>query len=124
MINPAATEYIKKKITNPKELARFEQFADDVNAYYSEGATSAASALVYKENRLRDDRTRREKIRDAIDKRYQEWVDSNHGIRLLDQATGGEAYIKASNTAYSEARARQIIEGDLLDIKETMSAMV
>lgn len=114
---PAATEYIKKKITNPKELARFEQFADDVNAYYSEGATSAASALVYKENRLRDDRTRREKIRDAIDKRYQEWVDSNHGIRLLDQATGGEAYIKASNTAYSEARARQIIEGDLLDIK-------
>ena len=114
---PAATEYIKKKISNPKELARFEQFADDVNAYYSEGATSAASALVYKENRLRDDRTRREKIRDAIDKRYQEWVDSNHGIRLLDQATGGEAYIKASNAAYSEARARQIIEGDLLDIK-------
>lgn len=113
---PAATEYIKKKITNPTELARFEQFADDVNAYYSEGAKSAASALVYKENRISDYRTTKEKAQDAVDKRIQEWVDSNHAIRLLDRKTGGKAYVMASNSAYSEARAKQILEGDLLDI--------
>lgn len=113
---PAATEYIKKKITNPTELARFEQFADEVNAYYSEGAKSAASALVYKENRISDYRTTKEKAQDAVDKRIQEWVDSNHAIRLLDRKTGGKAYVMASNSAYSEARAKQILEGDLLDI--------
>lgn len=113
---PAATEYIKKKITNPAELARFEQFADDVNAYYSEGAKSAANALVYKEQRIRDDRTKKEKAQDAVDKRIQEWIDSNHAIRLLDRQTGGKAYVMASNSACSEARAKQILEGDLLDI--------
>jgi N12 class adenine-specific DNA methylase len=113
---PAATEYIKKKITNPTELARFERFADEVNAYYSEGAKSAASALVYKENRISDYRTTKEKAQDAVDKRIQEWVDSNHAIRLLDRKTGGKAYVMASNSAYSEARAKQILEGDLLDI--------
>ena len=113
---PAATEYIKKKIANPTELARFEQFADEVNAYYSEGAKSAASALVYKENRISDYRTTKEKAQDAVDKRIQEWVDSNHAIRLLDRKTGGKAYVMASNSAYSEARAKQILEGDLLDI--------
>lgn len=113
---PAATEYIKKKITNPTELARFEQFADEVNAYYSEGAKSAASALVYKENRISDYRTIKEKMQDAADKRYQELVDSNHAIRLLDRQTGGKAYVMASNSAYSEARVKQILEGDLLDI--------
>lgn len=113
---PAATEYIKKKITNPTELARFEQFADEVNAYYSEGAKSAASALVYKENHISDYRTTKEKAQDAVDKRIQEWVDSNHAIRLLDRKTGGKAYVMASNSAYSEARAKQILEGDLLDI--------
>lgn len=113
---PNVTEWLKKKMT-PKELADFDHFADEINAYYSLGAQDAKSNLVYRENRIKDFRTRKEKWTDFKDKLYQEYVDSQNGVRKLDLATGGHAHMKALNAAYAMPRVRQILEGsDLRDI--------
>ena len=113
---PAATEYVKKSITNPKELALFEHYADEINAYYAREVDSAAGALVYKENRISDYRTLKEKIRDSGQEFYQNWVDDKHGVRLLDMKTGGNAYIKALEASGAGVRADEILTGDILDI--------
>ena len=112
---PKLTEHLKSKLS-ARELAQINNIADEINAYYSLDADNAQSSIRLREEGGRDFRTVREKIRDMGDDLYQTWVDSNHSIKRFDDATGGNAYKLASNAAYSDAVAGQLIVGDLTDV--------
>ncbi|MBO5700933.1 MAG: DEAD/DEAH box helicase family protein [Clostridia bacterium] len=111
---PLFTDFFLKCFT-AKDLARFEQLADDVNAYYSLDADTATSSIRLREEGGIDLRTPVEKLEDTASAIYQTTVDRIHSIRLFDRATGSNAYMLASNAAYSDAMAGQIITGDLTD---------
>lgn len=98
-----------------KDLATLEQLADEVNAYYSMDADTATSSIRLREEGTPDARTIGEKIKAKASVLYQAWTDSNHGIKRFDDATGGNTYKLASNAAYSDAIAGQIVVGDLTD---------
>lgn len=103
------------KLLPSKDLAKFQQLADDINAYYSLDADTATSSIRLREEGGNDLRTPVEKLEDTASSLYQAWVDSNHSIKRFDIATGSNAYMYASNAAYSDAIAGQIITGDLTD---------
>jgi len=111
---PEFTKYFLGTMTG-KDAALIAQLADEVNAYYSMDADSATSSIRLREEKVPDARTFGEKIRDKAGALYQAWMDSNHGIRLFDEATGSNTYTLASNAAYADAIAGQIIVGDLTD---------
>lgn len=111
---PLFTDWFLKCFT-PKDLAKFEQLADDINAYYSLDADTATSSIRLREEGGIDLRTPIEKLQDTASHLYQAWTDSNHAIKKFDNATGSNAYILASNSAYSDAIAGQIITSDLTD---------
>ena len=111
---PTFTEYFLSAMS-AQDLALIEQLADDVNAYYSMDADTAASSIRLREEKAPDARTYREKIRDKMSVIYQAFTDSNEGIRRFDEATDANTYKLASNAAYSDAIAGQIIVGDLTD---------
>lgn len=111
---PAFTAYIKNLLP-AKDMAQLDQLADEVNAYYSLDADTATSSVRLREEGRPDARTYDEKIKANADALYQAWVDSNHGIKLFDRATGADTYKLATNAAYSDAMAGQIIVGDLTD---------
>lgn len=111
---PEVTNYLLQKLSG-KDRYQLEQLADDVNAYYSLDAYTATSSIKLAEEKAPDARTISEKIRAKMSAIYQAWVDSNHGIKLFDRATGANTYKLASNAAYSDAIAGQIITGDLTD---------
>ncbi len=92
-----------------------DTFADEINAYYALDADTATSSIRLREEGTPDARTALEKAKEMGDGVYQAWVDANHGIRLFDEATGGDTYKLAANAAYSDAIAGQIITGDLTD---------
>lgn len=98
-----------------KDRVLIERLADEVNAYYSLDADSAVSSVRLREEGGADLRTPGEKVRQMGDEFYQAWVDSNHGIKLFDEATGSDVYKRATNAAYSDGIAGQIITGDLTD---------
>lgn len=98
-----------------KDRVLIEQLADEVNAYYSLDADTATSSIRLREQGAPDARTVGEKIKDKMSVIYQAWIDSNHGIKEFDKATGANTYKRASNAAYSDAIAGQIIIGDLTD---------
>ena len=104
-----------KNLLPAKDMAQLDQLADEVNAYYSLDADTATSSVRLREEGRPDARTYDEKIRANADALYQAWVDSNHGIKLFDRATGADTYKLATNAAYSDAMAGQIIVGDLTD---------
>lgn len=112
---PKLTEYLKSKLS-ARELAQINNIADEINAYYSLDADNAQSSIRLREEGGRDFRTIREKIRDIGDDLYQTWIDSNYSIKRFDDAMGGHAYKLASNAAYSDAVAGQLIIGDLTDV--------
>ena len=89
--------------------------ADKMNAYYALDADTATSSIRFREEKAPDARTVEEKLEDQASVLYQAWVDSNHGIKRFDRATGAETYKLATNAAYSDAMAGQIILGDLTD---------
>lgn len=99
-----------------KGMALVENLADEVNAYYSLDAGSAASSIKFREEGATDFRTVGEKIKAKADSLYQAWVDSLHGIKLFDEATGSSTYKLASNSAYADAVAGQVIISDLTDV--------
>ena len=103
------------KLLSSKDLAKLQQLADDINAYYSLDADTATSAIRLREEGGVDLRTPWEKLKDKASGLYQAWIDSNDSIKRFDKATGSNAYILASNAAYSDAIAGQIIAGDLTD---------
>lgn len=111
---PAFTAYIKNLLP-AKDMAQLDQLADEVNAYYALDADTATSSVRLREEGRPDARTYDEKIKANADALYQAWVDSNHGIKLFDRATGADTYKLATNAAYSDAMAGQIIIGDLTD---------
>lgn len=92
-----------------------EQLADEINAYYSLDASTASSSIRFAEERGADFRTDVEKIKDMGDDIYQAWVDSNHAIKRFDKAAGSNVHLFATNAAYSDAMAGQILVGDLTD---------
>ena len=111
---PEFTKYFLSTLKNT-DGPLLEQLADEVNAYYSAGAKNAADTIHFSEERGTDFRAASEKIRDAGDEFYQAWVDSNHGIWRFDREAGSNTYILASNAAYSDSMAGQILVGDLTD---------
>lgn len=98
-----------------KDAALIETLADEINAYYSLDADSATSAIKFREEGTTDFRTIGEKIKEKANVLYQEWVDSNRGIKMFDDATGTSTYKLASNAAYADAIAGQVIIGALTD---------
>lgn len=112
---PEFHKYFMQQFTG-QDLAILEQLADEVNAYYSQDIYNRAkSVLRYREDEAPDARTCGEKIKAKANVLYQAWVDSNRGIREFDKATGANTYKLATNAAYSDAIAGQIITGDLTD---------
>lgn len=111
---PILTEIIKQGLDG-RDLTLLNQFADEINAYYALDANTAGSAIRFKEDGRPDYRTHLERIQDRGDRVYQALMDSNHAIKNLDRVTGGNAYIYATNAAYRDNVAAQIIDGDLTD---------
>ena len=111
---PLFNEFFLKCFT-AKDLAKFEQLADDINAYYSLDADTATSSIRLREEGGIDLRTPVEKLEDTASTIYQALIDSNHAIKRFDKATGSNAYMYATNAAYSDAIAGQIVTGDLTD---------
>ena len=111
---PQFTDYFMGKLSG-RDAAILDQLADEINAYYSLGADSAASSIRLREERGPDARTLSEKIRDKGDGLYQAWVDINHGIKLFDEAVGTDTYKLATNAAYADAMAANIILHELRD---------
>ncbi|MDD6316798.1 MAG: hypothetical protein PUB63_07260 [Clostridia bacterium] len=98
-----------------KDQAQLLQLADEVNAYYSMDADTAASSIRLREEGTPDARTRVEKFKDKAASLYQAWIDANYGIKRFDKATGADTYKLASNAAYSDAIAGNTIFGELRD---------
>lgn len=111
---PAFTKHFLTSLS-PRDAALIEQLADEVNAYYALDADTATSSIRFREEGAADARTYGEKIRDRMSVLYQAWIDGNHGIKEFDKATGSSTYKLATNAAYSDAMAGQIITGDLTD---------
>lgn len=111
---PEFTAYLKNLLP-ARDAAQLDQLADEVNAYYSLDADTATSSVRLREEGRPDARTLGEKIREKADVLYQAWTDSNHGIKLFDEETGADTYKLATNAAYSDAIAGQVIIGDLTD---------
>lgn len=112
---PEFTKYFFGAIT-PKERVQLESFADEINAYYSLDADSAASSIRLREDGGIDLRTPVEKVFDLGDSAYQQWIDSNYSIKQLGKSVGSnKAYVLATNAAYSDNMAGNILTGDLTD---------
>lgn len=111
---PTFTAYFLNSLSS-KDAALFEQLADEINAYYSLDADTATSSIRLREEGAADARTVSEKIKREASVIYQAFADSNHSLRAFDNATGGNTYKLATNAAYSDAIAGQILIGDLTD---------
>ena len=111
---PEFTKYFLNSVDG-KDAALITQLADEINAYYSLDADTATSSIRLREEKPINFETIEERIKNKYNALYQAWVDSNNGIKLYDEATGANSYILASNAAYSDAIAAQIIVGDLTD---------
>lgn len=111
---PEFTKHFLNSLSQ-RDRALVENLADEVNAYYSLDADTAQSAIRLREERVPTGDTTGDKLRAEASVLYQAWVDSLHGIKLLDEATGTNTYRLATNAAYSDAMAGQIITGNLTD---------
>lgn len=97
-------------------LHKLNVLADDVNAYYSLTADDAQSEVKLREDKPSDYLTLKEKLKGIADRIYLAWVDANHGLKRFDRATGADSYKLASNSAYADAVAGQILTGELTDM--------
>ncbi len=111
---PAFTKYFLNSLSK-HDATLVAQLADEINAYYALDTDTATSSIRLSEERNPDARTWDEKIKERASVLYQAWVDANHGIKLFDKAIGSNAYTLASNAAYSDAMAGQIVVSDLTD---------
>lgn len=111
---PEFTKHFMNTLSG-RDAAQIKQLADEVNAYYSLDADTATSSIRLREEGNPDARTAGEKIKAKMSVLYQAWMDSNQGIKEFDKATGSNTYKLASNAAYSDAIAGQLITGDLTD---------
>lgn len=112
---PVFTEYFLNSIS-AKDAALIEQLADEINAYYSLDADTATSSIRLRGEKAPDARTTTEKIKAKASVLYQAWFDTNEGIKKFStHVDNRRAYTLATNAAYSDAMAGQIITGDLTD---------
>lgn len=111
-------EFTKKFLNtmNGHDRALVEQLADEVNAALALDVDTATSSIRLREDGRPDARTIREKVNDMFHVAYQAFTDSLHGIKLFDEATGSSVYKLASNAAYVDNIAGQIVIGDLTDM--------
>ena len=112
---PNFTAHFREAV-DKESLDMIHTFADDINAYYSLDTETAQSSIRLRDEGPADFRTAGEKLADAGDMVYQAWVDSLHGIKLFDRATGANTYYRASNSAYADSMAYAILTKDLTDI--------
>lgn len=115
---PALTKIVLNAMST-KELAQFEQLADDINNVLLNSDTATSSIRFAGEETLKErvqSRLNRDAIRAWWNNAYQKWVDSNHSIKRFDRETGANVYRFATNAAYSDARAKSIIENGLYDM--------
>ena len=111
---PQFTEHFLSSMKNT-DGPIIEQFADEINAYYALDTSTATSSVRLAEERGMDFRTIKEKAKEMGDDIYQAWVDSNHAIKRFDERAGSNVYLFATNSAYSDSMAGQILTGDLTD---------
>ena len=115
-------EFSKFYLNSMSEDDRANMFAlaDNINAYYVASAKTAQPSVRLRSEGQPDYRTFGEKLKDKCKHLYQMFVDSNAAINDFSKATGSNAYILATNAAYADARAGQIIVGALFDKDGTM----
>lgn len=111
---PQFTEHFLSSVKNT-DGPIIEQLADEINAYYALDTSTATSSVRLAEERGMDFRTIKEKAKEMGDDIYQAWVDSNHAIKRFDERAGSNVYLFATNSAYSDSMAGQILIGDLTD---------
>ena len=111
---PQFTEHFLSSVKNT-DGPIIEQLADEINAYYALDTSTATSSVRLAEERGMDFRTIKEKAKEMGDDIYQAWVDSNHAIKRFDERAGSNVYLFATNSAYSDSMAGQILTGDLTD---------
>ncbi len=112
---PLFTDYFLSSMTG-KELALIEQLADDVNAYCALDVDAATSSIKLYGAKAPDARTFAEKAEAKASMIYQAFMDANHSIKRFDLATGANTYKLATNAAYADAIAGNMISGgDLTD---------
>lgn len=99
---------------NGHDRALVEQLADEVNAALALDVDTATSSIRLREDGRPDARTRKEKIKDVLERFYQAHNDSNYGIKRFDNALGSNVYTLASNAAYADAIAGQICTGSVM----------
>lgn len=109
-------EFTKKFLNtmNGHDRALVEQLADEVNAALALDVDTATSSIRLREDGRPDARTRKEKIKDVLERFYQAHNDSNYGIKRFDNAVGSNVYTLASNAAYADAIAGQICTGSVM----------
>lgn len=112
---PKACAYLEKVLPK-KDLNRLNKFADEFNAAYVLDQETATSSIRLMEEGPADYRSTGDKVLDAANDFYQKNVDRIHSIRRFDEAVGSNVYTYASNSAYSDVRARNALYGDLRDI--------
>ena len=112
---PKFTKLLKETLS-ASDAALLDSLADEVNAYYALDADTATSSIRSIENSRGDFRTWKESLQDKAHVLYQAVVDSNDSIKRFDREMGTGVYKFASNAAYADDRAGQLIIGDLRDI--------
>lgn len=111
---PKFSEYFLNALSED-DRANVLSMADTINAYYVEAEQSAQTSIRQRAEGAPDFRTLKERVMATKELLIQKWTDSNYGIKRFDKEAGSKAYILATNAAYSDARAWQIINGDLFD---------
>jgi hypothetical protein len=94
-------------------LKKVDAFADEINAYYASGATTAQSAIRHATDTPIDYRTTKEKLSAAASKEYQTWIDDLHRLKVFDEQAGSNVYLFARNSKYADNIAYQVVTGDL-----------
>lgn len=112
---PKLTELVRKSLSG-KELAALDDFANNVNSYFSRVGTGENTRTVARESKAPDYRTAKERLSDAAHQAYQNWVDRYHSLQLIDNAVGSNVHTLATNSAYADSIVGNILTNHLTDM--------
>lgn len=111
---PKFTKYFMNTISKNDRYA-INNFADDVNDYFSLSANDAQDHIVTQAD-LDDDLTPfRKRLIKRGRKFYQDMVDANHAIKIFDDKFGGRAHMLASIAPYSRSQAANVVSRGVYD---------
>ena len=108
---PHVVEHVRGKM-RAEDLKLLDELADDVNAYFSLGANDAQDNIKLREDKIKDYRTRGEKLRDGID-RFRMLIDDLQGLKRMDRELGTDTHMHAVNAAYAADTAGNLLSGEL-----------